>query len=82
VEQKSSGFLRAPLRSSEAQVVGDNDGCGTVGDRIGKDFPWMNLCFIDKPNSNNSGGNDFICTIDGYADEVLLLVICKMGDKR
>jgi hypothetical protein len=61
--------------------MGDDDCGGTVGNRVGKDFSWMNLGLVDQANGNDPGGNNLIGSVQGNTKEMFLFSVGVMTDQ-
>ena len=63
-------------------VVGHDNAAGTIGQRIGKDLPWMNRAAIHQPNGNDSHVQDFVGAVNGNGKEMFLPAVGAMADER
>jgi len=63
-------------------VVGDDDGGGPVGDRIGKDLPRVNLGLVYQADRNGPGGGHFIGAVQGDAQKMLLFPVGHVANQE
>lgn len=61
--------------------MGHDDGGCTVGDRIRKDLPGMNLGLVDQSHGDHPDGDYLIGAIKGNTQEVLLFAVRHMLDQ-
>lgn len=69
----------AGLKVAGWVVVGKDDGGGTVGDYIGEDFARVDLAPVEQPDGHGSLFDDFICSVQGDAEKMLLLFPRNVG---
>lgn len=69
----------AGLKVAGRVVVRENDGGGAVRDDIGKHLARVNLAPIEQSYSHGSLFDNFICTIQGDTEEMLLLLSGNVG---
>lgn len=61
-------------------VSKDYGGC-PIGDGIHKNLPRVHLAFVEKTNRHHPISDHLVCSIQGYAEEVLLLLLGNVCNK-
>ncbi len=69
------------MQSAAGVIVGNNNRGCPVCNRVGKDLSGVHLGLVHEPHGNYPCVNDFIGTVQGNTDKVLLFAVCIMADQ-
>ncbi len=77
------GYLQILCRWLEVttgMVVCQDYGRSSVGDSIGENLSRVDLCLVDEPDGDDSGGDYLSCSVQADDDEMLLLAVAVVPE--